>query len=362
MSKIKEANLHYKEGSSDKVYHVQLLQGPDWFSVHFQYGRRGGTLASGIKIADTTLAKAEQVFAALVKEKTGKGYQHSTAGIAYSSGTASATPESSGFTPQLLTDIVEVDAPKYLKDKAWFMQEKFDGRRLIVSVVNSKARAVNKKGLFIDTHQSVLDLVLAIGMDVIVDGELVGENYHIFDLLSFNNVDKRQETAQHRYELLKATDLGKYAVPTYFTYEEKLKAFNDLRANKKEGAVFKQVKSAYVSGRPASGGSQLKCKFWDSATVYVSAISTAKRSVSVCVFCDEHPNAIDMGKVTIPPNYDVPEVGDIVEVEYLYCNVGGALYQSKYRGKRDDQDISDCNHKQLKFKQSIDEDDTNDAT
>lgn len=41
--------LAFTEGSSDKVYHAQLEAKGEGYTVNFQYGRRGGTLASGSK-------------------------------------------------------------------------------------------------------------------------------------------------------------------------------------------------------------------------------------------------------------------------------------------------------------------------
>ena len=57
-----------------------------------------------------------------------------------------------------------------------------------------------------------------------------------------------------------------------------------------------------------------------------------------------------MGKVTIPPNYDVPAIGDLVEVRYLYAYRGGAVYQPTYLGKRNDSDLTDATMKQIIYK------------
>jgi len=51
-----------------------------------------------------------------------------------------------------------------------------------------------------------------------------------------------------------------------------------------------------------------------------------------------------VGNVTIPSNHEVPQVGDIVEVRYLYYFRGGSLYQPVYLGKRSDLEKSDVNY------------------
>lgn len=77
MQLIKRTTLHYQEGTSDKVYEVDLcLVGTDRYVVNFRYGRRGATLKEGVKTEQpVTLAQAEKVFDKLVSEKTKKGYQ-----------------------------------------------------------------------------------------------------------------------------------------------------------------------------------------------------------------------------------------------------------------------------------------------
>ncbi|MFB2891383.1 WGR domain-containing protein [Aerosakkonemataceae cyanobacterium BLCC-F50] len=77
MQLIKRTTLHYQEGTSDKVYEVDLcLVGSDRYVVNFRYGRRGASLKEGVKTEQpVTLAQAEKVFDKLVSEKTKKGYQ-----------------------------------------------------------------------------------------------------------------------------------------------------------------------------------------------------------------------------------------------------------------------------------------------
>ena len=70
--------------------------------------------------------------------------------------------------------------------------------------------------------------------------------------------------------------------------------------------------------------------------------------------------AISLGSVTIPANYDIPPVGALVEVEYLY--VVRNLVQPVYRGVRTDQMLASCTIRQLKYRADIGEDDAqNDA-
>ncbi len=77
MKLIEKTTLHYQQGSSDKVYEVDLCEiTPGSYVVNFRYGKRGANLKEGTKTTKAvTLVKAQQAFDKLVAEKTKKGYQ-----------------------------------------------------------------------------------------------------------------------------------------------------------------------------------------------------------------------------------------------------------------------------------------------
>ncbi len=76
MRLIKQTTLHFQEGSSDKIYEVDLCEaGNGEFVVNFRYGRRGSRLREGTKTPfPESLAKAEAIFEKLVLSKRKKGY------------------------------------------------------------------------------------------------------------------------------------------------------------------------------------------------------------------------------------------------------------------------------------------------
>ena len=63
---------------------------------------------------------------------------------------------------------------------------------------------------------------------------------------------------------------------------------------------------------------------------------------------DSPDGFVPVGNVTVPPNHELPNVGDCVEVKYLYAHKEGSLYQPQYLGTRDDVEIDI--HSSLKFK------------
>lgn len=75
MKLVRQTKLAFLEGSSDKVYEVDLCETGDKFTVNFRYGRRGAELKEGTKTPSAVgLEEAEKIFQKLVDEKTRKGY------------------------------------------------------------------------------------------------------------------------------------------------------------------------------------------------------------------------------------------------------------------------------------------------
>ena len=128
-----------------------------------------------------------------------------------------------------------------------------------------------------------------------------------------------------------------------------MKAFvESAKSNNEEGVVFKNGDATYNEGRPSSGGNALKLKFVESATLRVTSISEGKRSVSIEI--NDNGNWISVGKCTIPANQDIPNPGELIEVDYLYAIKDGALFQPIYKGKRPDLDETAAVISQLKYK------------
>src|SRR6266478_6160844 len=69
------AELYFRQGSSDKVYHLQLENEDDKWSVEAQWGRRGSALQSDVKVTGVPYEEAKRVYDRILREKTGKGYQ-----------------------------------------------------------------------------------------------------------------------------------------------------------------------------------------------------------------------------------------------------------------------------------------------
>lgn len=352
MPAVKESSLFFTQGSSDKEYHCQIVECDGGYSVNFQYGRRGGPLQSGSKTPEpVSLDKATAIFDKLVKEKTGKGYTPGESGVAYQ-GTAKEAAFT-GILPQLLNPIDKTDAAAYLYSPYFLLQEKHDGERVLVKKSGEIVTGINKKGIERPLPLALAEAALAIDGDFLLDGELLGDRYVAFDLLEARGAELRQNGYEARFDRLRRLLDGHtaYIVPcnTYKGEADKRAALGFLENEGREGVVFKRHDAPYFAGRPNSGGDQLKLKFYATATVQVAAVKGDRRSVRIQGF-DDKGQPVEIGSVTIPPNAEIPGVGEYIEVRYLYAYPGGSLYQPSYLGKRSDQDASDCLISTLKFK------------
>ena len=196
-------------------------------------------------------------------------------------------------------------------------------------------------------------------VDVIIDGEAVGDVLYAFDLLQLGNDSLLRQPYKERLALL--IDLLDVPTPSHievvttaFTSLEKATLYNRLKQEKREGVVLKRLDAPYTPGRPNSGGSQLKHKFVATLSAVVAKIN-AQRSVEVRLLNGDGWKSA--GNVTIPANHPVPKVGTVVEIRYLYAIPGsGCLYQPVYLGLRPDVEPHECVLSQLKFKSQDDDD------
>ncbi len=362
---IVSIRLFYRDGSSDKEYHAAINQANtnqvgSGYTVTFAFGRRGNALTAGTKTsAPVPLEKAQQIYDKLIAEKTAKGYTPDGSGAAFA--IMDYEGRMSGLHPQLLNSIREDAALRYVEDDAWCMQEKFDGKRIMVAVTGGVAEGSNRKGLYVSMPQEISDSIACLP-DCELDGELLGGCYVAFDLLRLGDADLRGCPYQERYELLAQTmpPCAELRLSeTAWAEAAKREMYDRIAAAGGEGVVFKRVDGKSIAGRPASGGSQVKCKFYATCTCLVTA-QNDQRSVRLHLL-GTSGGAVSIGNVTIPSNKSIPQTGALVEIRYLYAYKGGSLYQPAYLGERDDLSDEACVLSQLKFKADGDAEETEDG-
>ena len=371
--------------NSNKEYHLQLVQNSSGsYDVLAQWGRRGGTLQSGSKVIGVPLEKAEKVFNKTKDEKLGKGYTpdpDSAVNVIPVSVLGHDEPQTTKapaqeqviegtlkrkirvqwgeekevqYIPQLLNSIDESEVEKYLLDNAWGAQEKKDGVHVQVKVINEplyqSMKVFNKKGKEIPF---IKDWLNEFGHACLLDGEKIGDSYHVFDILDFKGNSLRLSGYEERHEILSKLEfLSKFkVVPFAIGYKAKKELYDRLLKEKKEGIVFKKLNAVYVPGK--AHDSMFKFKFYSEASVRVREGRPGKHSVGIEVI--DNGVWIPVGNVTLPQSIPKMPVGTIIEVRYLNYQEGGALYQPNFKEIRTDTDPEECLKSQLKHKAKEDE-------
>lgn len=351
---VRTTYLHFKEGSSDKEYHVTTQLQPDGrYQVTARYGRSGSATNFADKGKSLDKTTAEKNHQKCVSDKLRKGYELVSdtfpTGEAPTTSTQHATPHP-GPRPQLLTAVTSPD-PYLDDDNGWAAERKLDGVRILVTLGNGAVvfLATNRNGTAAALPPALTDALLQLNLIATLDGELVDDTYHIFDLLELNGEDLRPLGYLERRKRLSATITPGgplVIVPVYTDGKDVL--LDQLRALKAEGIVFKRTDAPYVPGR---GDKALKLKFWKTIDCVVIAHTTNKRSVALGLYpaSGSPSRAQHVGHVTVKANQDIPGIGAIVSIKYLYATDANILYQPELLRERTDVYADTCTMDQLEY-------------
>ena len=266
MEECKSTSLYYREGSSDKEYHVRLEAKDTGFVVNIAFGRRGSTLSTGTKTsAPVHYDAALVIFEKLVREKKAKGYTEGSSGTPYQH--TENQSQVSGLLPQLLNSVDEVEVARLTSNPSWGMQEKKDGKHLLLRSEPGSVTGINKKGLVVSVPATIARSAVELPGYFVLDGEAIGDYLHAFDLLFLNGEDLRSQPYRQRYIALLnllAGGLPKHikVVSLWTDSMDKASWLRTLKEQKAEGVVFKLLNAPYTAGRPNSGGSQLNTSSW----------------------------------------------------------------------------------------------------
>lgn len=347
MEPVAKITLYSDEGNSDKIYKISMEPvATGGYVVNFAHGRRGDTLRTGTKTQQpVSYAQAWNIYGRLVAEKkTGKSHYREIGDDGQPIGTVD--PTDTGLRPQLLNPIAGTEVGYYLNSPIWWAQEKKDGRRRLVWKENGILTAINRKGLAVAISNIIMDRLKEVPVNFVIDGEDMGEMLYVFDRIDGSELPYSVRLGRLQKLGLDGPDSPVKTVYTATTREEKNRLYERLCEIGAEGIVFKRHQSPYMPGRPASGGDQVKFKFYNTAAVLVTG-HNQQRSVAIAIGSD----LIPVGNVTIPANQPIPPIGSVIEVRYLYAYPGGSLYQPVCMGIRDDVEtdgLADLKYKQAK--------------
>lgn len=373
-----KASLKFQQGGSDKVYLLNLEQCETGWSVYAAWGRRNSTLQTGNKIKLVPYDDAKEVYDRILKEKLGKGYQHSeslrtatdhegdsrkpSASIGLTVGRS--VSKAIVFAPELLTRITERELLAFVRSPRHWFQWKRDGVRLTVVVETGDVYGYNKLGQVVQVDSrlatALRQLCVTYRLDTLMlDGEWEASGYWAWDCLQVNEMDMRGIEYRIRFETLEEylTDLPAasakllHLTQTAKTSDDKAAMMQVTKEMRIEGICAKLITASHRVGR---AGQHYKCKYEATASFIVGPKPKHKANDghrSVALYVLDKGRERFVATVKVADKYEVPPNGSIAEVRYLYAHPNGGIVQPCFFGVlRKDVKRNECLAEALKYK------------
>jgi hypothetical protein len=194
------------------------------------------------------------------------------------------------------------------------------------------------------------------GASYAIDGEALDGKWYVFDL-TVGDKDKTpwEERMARADAWVKAmNDAGIHqivALPTARTKAEKEAMFKAVRDNGGEGVMMKRKDAPYDYDHRVNH--TLKAKFVSTADVVVTELNPGgKDSVNIAMH-DENGNLVSVGTVSKlgkekQAGIGKLQVGDVIEVAYLYATPNNTVYQPRIVKKRPDKQPKQSKLEQLR--------------
>lgn len=234
----------------------------------------------------------------------------------------------------------------------WWMQQKYDGVRLLVEVTEQGWSAYNRRGeqssLSGDPRLDRAFSSLRVDGTVVFDGEFVGDWFVVFDFLAPGIVEP-EHPFETRFSVLESylDAPGVVVAKTAKTTDEKEAMFQGLLERGAEGVIFRDRLAPYYQGYHPRAG-VLRWKFTKTIDcVVLERTPDGKDSVTLGLL-DLRDEAIiwhNVGKASTVGKSVEP--GEVVEVEFLYATESNRLYQPRIKRVRTDKLSRECTLGQL---------------
>lgn len=210
------------------------------------------------------------------------------------------------------------DAEPLICDADLVCEEKIDGMRLQIIKTGNVVSGWTRNGVEWTVPHAVRAQCFEYENDFHVDGELVGEYFFAFDVISWRGTEAASRPMVERRAILRALPFQTVRQAT--TEATKRALVDSVRAEGGEGVVFKP-RGAYSDGR-AYG---IKVKFYLTEQVRVESIDIA-RGVA----------ATKMGNVSFPLNCQWPKAGEMIEVRFDRLSAKGKMVRPVFQRVRAD--------------------------
>lgn len=264
------------------------------------------------------------------------------------------------LVPQLAKSTEVTSLEHFINDDSWVMEQKLDGNRimLVSPGADMAPTCITRNGnIYSKKVPAAISNFRFPDGKWVLDGELVGDKYWVFDLPTAPGLVGELATLPSPLYVRRAMLEAFLAnVPHQFgltpqakTRDEKIRLADHALKHGLEGLLLKKADSPY---RPGGRTPEwLKLKFVSTADCIVLDVrDDGKDSVRLGLVDTDGVTIVDVGRASLIGKEKNGQIipGDVIEVRYLYTGAGGRLYQPTILRLRDDKSVPECTVDQLR--------------
>lgn len=247
-----------------------------------------------------------------------------------------------------------------LNSRDYSIEQKLDGHRVLLIVEDGECTPLNRQGKEKDSFPEKLRTLIRTAPAIskgrwIFDGELLRSQYVVFDMIEMPQGKIDRQWMQRRLLLDKLFQLLADAGFQHDEFQttswavepdEKWALYNACLD--KEGVMFKEIHSTYRTGRQ---NAWVKHKFQKTCEVVVTELNRKGKAEAISIgLYDEHGVLHNAGGCRLLPQFaGRVNVGDVLEVRYLYGTEDYKLYQPHMMHLRTDKNPEECGRWQLQM-------------
>ncbi len=257
---------------------------------------------------------------------------------------------------QLLTAIDDGEkAATILLDPNYAVQQKFDGKRIVLQIERTQITAHNREGVVCSISPEILREAKSLAQfaPLTLDGEWIREakSFQTFDLLELGGNNTRdlafRVRQSHLQQLVPANAFTTIqAARTEYETPGKVQLLQQVHDANLEGIVLKHVDSPYRTDRQAD---QFKHRFSAVSSFLITKMNP-KQSVAIGLY-DENGKLIQCGDVKIRNDRFKLAEGIIIDVRYNHMfPTSLRVYHPRMERIRDDLQPESCTLSQVRYK------------
>lgn len=255
--------------------------------------------------------------------------------------------------PMLATSIDPENIEPYLTDPNWVATQKLDGQRLLVAYDGKTVVGYNRNGQTAvhPSIRAVFTSEMAQFAPMCLDGEILGNEYHVFDVPQLGTIISSESPHKQRREIVRSF-VGLLpkpirAIPSVTSSEAKIGLLKWCIEERTEGIVLKHDESSYRPG--IRSDKWLKVKLVKTCDAVVASLGIdGKRNAEMFVYENGKPVTVCTVSM-IDHRYAHIKPGDILEIIYLYASNDRRLVQPRVLRQRTDKPAEQCDITQLVF-------------